>query len=58
MNTVTWSGHQAAAVREALESCLANRMVTEYFDSEEREALQLLLDRANAGHAIAVGRGA
>lgn len=52
----TWSGSQAAAVTDALKACMSNKMVVDYFDATEKEVLKVLLDRAEAGHAIAVER--
>jgi hypothetical protein len=54
MNKVTWSGGQARAAQTALKICLDNKMVKDFFDDTEKEVLQLLLDRAAAGHTIAI----
>ena len=53
MNT-TWSGSQALAVMDNLTATLRNPMVKAYFDDAEREVLQLLLAKAEAGHALAI----
>ncbi|MCA1859287.1 hypothetical protein LE191_04080 [Janthinobacterium sp. HSC-3S05] len=57
MNTVTqttWSGTQAPTVIDALNACLRSKMVKDYFDDAEKEALTVLLKKAEAGHSVAI----
>jgi len=55
-SNTTWSGSQAATAMAALKICLDNKMVKDFFDETENEVLQVLLERAEAGHALSVGR--
>ena len=52
----TWSGSQAARVLDSLNDCLTNKMVTDFFDDTEKEVLKVLIERAQAGHALAIAR--
>jgi hypothetical protein len=52
--TTSWSASQALSAIEHLTVVMTNQMVRFHFDDTEKEALQVLREKAMAGYRMAV----